>query len=73
MNFQRVPGADGNHSYQYVRIGGWDNGNLTMDDHKILWPVKALSAAPLVESVCSRPCPKGQIKVSNSISVGDDR
>ena len=39
-------------------------GNLTMDDNRIFWPNSAVKlGAPMVESVCSRPCPKGQVKV----------
>ena len=64
MNFQRVPTTNGSFEYEYVRIGGWDNGNLSMNSGKIFWPNKlAESGAPVVESVCSKPCPRGEIKV----------
>lgn len=56
--------VNGKTHYKYVRIGGWDSGNLTIDEAKISWPALATkSNMPLVESVCSKPCPKGQIKV----------
>ena len=65
MNFQKIKRPDGEIRYGYVRVGGWDNGNLTMEDSKIFWPNRDQSiGAPMVESVCSRPCPKGQVKVS---------
>ncbi|RWS01055.1 metabotropic glutamate receptor 1-like protein 2, partial [Dinothrombium tinctorium] len=58
MNFQR----DENNEYNYVHIGSWDSsGNLTVfRDYQ--WPMSAdgnASSNP-PESVCSKPCPKGQ-------------
>ena len=71
MNFQRMMSPDGNYTYEYVRIGGWDSGNLTMNDHSIFWPVNALSDTSLVESVCSKPCPRGQVKVCGVYRMGE--
>ena len=39
-------------------------GNLTVDDNRIFWPNKGVKlGAAMVESVCSKPCPKGEVKV----------
>lgn len=62
MNYQKINGT----KYDYVRIGGWDSGNLTINNRQIYWPRRASHGATLVESVCSKPCPKGQVKVSSS-------
>ena len=67
MNFQKLVTDNGSVYYDYVRIGGWKRGNLTMDDSKIYWPSRAAASwAPMVESVCSKPCPKGQVKVGGA-------
>ncbi len=64
MNYQRITQPNGSYHYEYVRIGGWDSGNLTMNDNKIFWPnAKRTSGASIVESVCSSPCGKGHVKV----------
>ena len=63
MNFQKITTENGT-VYEYVRIGGWKNGNLTMEDSKIFWPnLQAEHGAPPVESICSEPCPGGEVKV----------
>ena len=66
MNYQEIVSSNGSVMYDYVRVGGWDSGNLTIDSQKILWPnQKRKDGAAMVESVCSKPCPKGQVKVSH--------
>ena len=70
MNFQKTLSPNGTFTYEYVRIGGWDNGNLTMEDN-IFWPnKKAIPGGEMIESVCSKPCPRGQIKVYKPLYVG---
>ena len=64
MNFQKVVDANGTVKYEYVRVGGWDSGNLTMESNKIFWPNdRHIRGAPVIESVCSKPCPPGEVKV----------
>ncbi|XP_054653377.1 metabotropic glutamate receptor 1b [Dunckerocampus dactyliophorus] len=54
MNFQSVkPGA-----YDYVNIGSWHEGVLSVDDDAI-----QTNRSGAVRSVCSEPCSKGEIKV----------
>ncbi|XP_069676283.1 metabotropic glutamate receptor 1-like [Periplaneta americana] len=53
MNFQQLS----NGSYDYVRIGDWNNGTLIMRDD-LQWP----RPDEKVESVCSRPCQPGHYK-----------
>ncbi|CAH1799891.1 unnamed protein product [Owenia fusiformis] len=60
LNYQMFPGENGTKTYDYVQIGSWDSRNLTMDIDKIYWPKKGRGA--IIESVCSQPCPKGQVK-----------
>ncbi|GFG34284.1 hypothetical protein Cfor_09850, partial [Coptotermes formosanus] len=47
MNFQQLP----NGSYDYIRVGDWNNGTLTMQDDELQWP----NSGERVDSVCSRP------------------
>uniref|UniRef100_A0A8C6SQ03 Metabotropic glutamate receptor 1 n=1 Tax=Neogobius melanostomus TaxID=47308 RepID=A0A8C6SQ03_9GOBI len=54
MNLQNV----GDGHYDYLNVGSWSEGVLTVDDNK-LW----LNSSDMVRSVCSEPCSKGQIKV----------
>ncbi|KAJ9583835.1 hypothetical protein L9F63_021838, partial [Diploptera punctata] len=54
MNFQKLP----NGSYDYVRVGDWNNGTLIMRDDELQWP----RSGERVESVCSRPCQPGYYK-----------
>ncbi|XP_056150127.1 metabotropic glutamate receptor 1 [Lampris incognitus] len=54
MNLQNVGGSH----YDYILVGSWHEGILSMDDSK-LW----LNSSDMVRSVCSEPCSKGQIKV----------
>lgn len=74
MNLQQVSKS----TYEYVHVGSWVS--LTGSNHEngdndfqvfrpFQWPVKSLTAnssSPIPESVCSKPCPKGQAKVSLS-------
>lgn len=57
MNFQL-----NNDSYDYVKIGDWNNGTLQFSE-----PLQDSPEGP-VESVCSKPCKPGYYKVSNSVS-----
>ena len=65
MNFQRMETDNGSYYYKYVAIGSWDSGNLTMvDDERIYWPSRtAVPESDPLESVCSKPCDKGKVKV----------
>ena len=47
--------------YDYVHVGTWHEGVLNIDDYKI-----QMNKSGMVRSVCSEPCLKGQIKVSQS-------
>ena len=65
MNFQKIVSPNGSVHYDYVRVGSWDSGNLTMEDNRIFWPNRrGAVGANAVESVCSKQCPKGQVKVN---------
>jgi len=55
MNFQQLS----NGSYDYIRVGDWNNGTLIMQDDELQWP----RPGGRVESVCSRPCQPGFYKV----------
>lgn len=72
MNLQQVTQS----TYEYVHVGSWvsltgtnhENGD---NDFQVFrpfqWPLKSLtpnSSSPIPDSVCSKPCPKGQAKVS---------
>ncbi|KAI3363721.1 hypothetical protein L3Q82_001337 [Scortum barcoo] len=57
MNLQSV-GDMGDGRYDYINVGSWHEGILSIDDNK-LW----LNSSDMVRSVCSEPCSKGQIKV----------
>ncbi|KAJ8355713.1 hypothetical protein SKAU_G00185070 [Synaphobranchus kaupii] len=54
MNLQNV---EAEH-YDYINVGSWHEGVLTIDDYKI-----QMNHSEMVHSVCSTPCTKGQIKV----------
>lgn len=65
MNFQRNKTENGSWAYDYVKVGGWDSGNLTMLKDIIQWPSPPGKTPPHreVESICSKPCEKGKVKV----------
>jgi len=52
MNYQRL--ADGRRNY--VQIGTWKNGTLDLPSN----------LDKMVNSVCSEPCPTGQVKVGHN-------
>uniref|UniRef100_A0A667X7J4 Metabotropic glutamate receptor 1 n=1 Tax=Myripristis murdjan TaxID=586833 RepID=A0A667X7J4_9TELE len=54
MNFKRI----GEDDYSYIHVGSWDQGGLRMDDEEI-W----MNDSEIIQSVCSEPCQKAQIKV----------
>ncbi|KPP57463.1 hypothetical protein Z043_124810 [Scleropages formosus] len=54
MNLQYVGGA----RYDYINVGSWHKGVLTIDDYRI-----QMNRSEVVRSVCSEPCSRGQIKV----------
>ncbi|XP_064628882.1 metabotropic glutamate receptor 1-like isoform X2 [Lineus longissimus] len=58
MNYQKILTSNGSYRYDYVQVGAWDTGNLTMNNSAIFWPKRASK----VDSVCSKPCPVGQVK-----------
>uniref|UniRef100_A0A6Q2XCK2 Metabotropic glutamate receptor 1 n=1 Tax=Esox lucius TaxID=8010 RepID=A0A6Q2XCK2_ESOLU len=45
-------------NFNYIHVGSWDQGGLRMDDEEI-WP----NSSSLIQSLCSLPCQKAQIKV----------
>ncbi|KAM4546998.1 glutamate receptor, metabotropic 5a isoform 1-T2 [Fundulus diaphanus] len=54
MNFKQI-GVD---QYAYIHVGSWDQGGLKMNDEEI-WS----NSSEIIQSVCSEPCQKAQIKV----------
>lgn len=54
MNFKLI----GEDEYAYIHVGSWDQGGLQMNDREI-WR----NSSEVIQSVCSEPCQKGQIKV----------
>uniref|UniRef100_A0A8C7JJE2 Metabotropic glutamate receptor 1 n=1 Tax=Oncorhynchus kisutch TaxID=8019 RepID=A0A8C7JJE2_ONCKI len=58
MNFKRLGGDGGVEQYSYIHVGSWDQGGLMMDDEE-MWA----NASTIIQSVCSEPCQKAQIKV----------
>nr|XP_040037467.1 glutamate receptor, metabotropic 5a [Gasterosteus aculeatus aculeatus] len=54
MNFKRT----GEDEYSYNHVGSWDQGGLKMNDEEI-WS----NNSEIIQSVCSEPCQKAQIKV----------
>lgn len=74
MNFQELKKGE----YDYVQVGEWNSGGHFRINKPIQWPrkremviqsnyteIKVLNKhTPIPESVCSKPCPKGQAKVS---------
>ncbi|XP_056140865.1 glutamate receptor, metabotropic 5a [Lampris incognitus] len=53
MNFKHI-----GDKYSYIHVGSWDQGGLKMDDDEI-WT----DNSGIIQSVCSEPCQKAQIKV----------
>lgn len=56
MNFKHI----GEDEYAYIHVGSWDQGGLKMNDEEI-WSNN--SDQSVIQSVCSEPCQKAQIKV----------
>uniref|UniRef100_H2LI60 Metabotropic glutamate receptor 1 n=1 Tax=Oryzias latipes TaxID=8090 RepID=H2LI60_ORYLA len=54
MNFKQI----GENEYSYIHVGSWDQGGLKMNDEEI-WS----NSSEVIQSVCSEPCQKAQIKV----------
>uniref|UniRef100_A0A3P9PBX8 Glutamate receptor, metabotropic 5a n=1 Tax=Poecilia reticulata TaxID=8081 RepID=A0A3P9PBX8_POERE len=54
MNFKQI----GVGQYAYIHVGSWDQGGLKMNDEEI-WS----NSSEIIQSVCSEPCQKAQIKV----------
>ncbi|KAF7663315.1 hypothetical protein LDENG_00214130 [Lucifuga dentata] len=54
MNFKHT----GEDEYSYIHVGSWDQGGLKMNDEEI-WT----NSSDIIQSVCSEPCQKAQIKV----------
>ena len=64
MNYQPVTFHNGTYTYDYVAVGGWDQGNITIYTEKVFFPGQQFGSGPsTVKSVCSEPCPSGQVKV----------
>lgn len=77
MNYQERTKGE----YDYVQVGEWDsNGHFIINHDLVQWPREreAVSRSNYTdlrmftrrnttpESICSKPCPKGQAKVSRS-------
>lgn len=65
MNFRPIGNANGSTVYGYQRIGGWDSGELSLGDD-VFWPGNDRGytyKSGSIKSVCSDPCPPGEIKV----------
>ncbi|KAK2828356.1 hypothetical protein Q5P01_019390 [Channa striata] len=54
MNFKHI----GEDEYAYIHVGSWDQRGLKMNDEEI-WS----NNSDVIQSVCSEPCQKAQIKV----------
>ncbi|KAF7206511.1 metabotropic glutamate receptor 5-like [Nothobranchius furzeri] len=54
MNFKQI----GEDEFSYIHVGSWDQGGLKMNDEEI-WS----NSSEVIQSVCSTPCQKAQIKV----------
>ncbi|KAM7374402.1 hypothetical protein PAMP_007059 [Pampus punctatissimus] len=54
MNFKHI----GEDEYAYIHVGSWDQAGLKMNDEEI-WS----NNSDIIQSVCSEPCQKAQIKV----------
>lgn len=54
MNFKQLREDE----YAYIHVGSWDQGGLKMNDEEI-WS----NNSEIMQSVCSEPCQKAQIKV----------
>lgn len=54
MNFKET----GEDEFSYIHVGSWDQGGLKMNDEEI-WS----NTSEIIQSVCSEPCQKAQIKV----------
>ncbi|KAM6907517.1 glutamate receptor, metabotropic 5a [Xenentodon cancila] len=54
MNFKQT----GEDEHAYIHVGSWDQGGLKMNDEEI-WS----NNSEKIQSVCSEPCKKAQIKV----------
>lgn len=60
MNFKQI----GENEYSYIHVGSWDQGGLKMNDEEI-WS----NSSEVIQSVCSEPCQKAQIKVRGALST----
>lgn len=60
MNFQFIPE---NNSYDYKHVGSWDSGRLNLFQPFRWNPMHLTEGSDLPESVCSKPCEKGKVKV----------
>lgn len=56
MNFKQI----GEEGYAYIHVGSWDQGGLRINDEEI-WS----NDSDIIQSVCSEPCQKAQIKVGS--------
>ena len=73
MNYRYNESTIGPHGvqggYEYQKIGWWDSGNLYLK-HLIQWPnVTEEDHERKIESVCSKPCEKGKVKVIYLLNV----
>lgn len=60
MNFKQT----GEDEFAYIHVGSWDQGGLKMNDEEI-WS----NNSDVIQSVCSEPCKKAQIKVFTYLFV----
>lgn len=59
MNFKHT----GEDEYAYIHVGSWDQSGLQMNDEEI-WS----NNSDAIQSVCSEPCQKAQIKVCATLT-----
>ena len=59
MNYQRISATE----YDYIHVGSWISGGDFKMFRPFQWPFISDNDTLPPESVCSKPCPKGQAKV----------
>ena len=64
MNYQPVTTLNDSYIYDYVQVGSWDQGNITIFPDQVFFPGQKFRSGPsTVNSICSEPCPPGEVKV----------
>ncbi len=63
MNYQQSNTGE----YDYVHVGSWISGGDFTLFRQLQWPQIGINGSLPPESVCSKPCPKGQAKVTSRL------